>query len=603
MNPNQTIQFKLGKKKSKFFLSIIFCFVTFFPDFAYAASAFITEFCNLYNITSGSVGKIVAAVGVISVGVGFFTGRVSWGIMIGVCTGIAAIYGAPTIVAAVSGQSFYECSAKTYTTNCSNGQCYSCPMGFTGTDCQTCATGFTGPNCSDCITGYTGESCSDCLSGYTKYNGACHPACTTSGTKGIRDGDIVSGGIGTKVCNADHFTGTLEYSCLNGVFTATQNGCACTYNFSGSNCSSCATGYSGTTCSECSSGYIMLSNQCTPICYMSNIEGVVNGTEALPPNGTVSCGSGYSGTVDYSCSNGSVSVSSSSCLNNHCTGGQESVISVSGVLYKVHTFKSSGSFSCAAAKTVEYLVVGGGGGGGTVVTLSSGGKSAGGGGGAGGLLSGSMMVSVSQSLNVTVGSGGSPNNPGGNSSLGTIVAYGGGLGAYANLSQTSNAILAGGSGGGGANAGTGGTGVSGQGRNGGTATMSYDTYRGGGGGGAGGAGGGVGGGIAGNGGTGSASSITGTQLYYAGGGGGGGRGQRNDPSGLCYSSAISADGGNGGSNVGGKGGMGGLSNYSVNGESGAANTGSGGGGAGTCGNSIGSAGSGASGIVVLRYIY
>ena len=60
--------------------------------------------CNALRIVTGSAGKTFAAFSIIAVGVGFFSGKVSWGLMIGVAAGIAAMFGAPSIVAAISGQ-------------------------------------------------------------------------------------------------------------------------------------------------------------------------------------------------------------------------------------------------------------------------------------------------------------------------------------------------------------------------------------------------------------------------------------------------------------------------------------------------------------------
>jgi type IV secretory pathway VirB2 component (pilin) len=67
--------------------------------------------CNALKIVTGSGGKAFAAFAIISVGIGFFTGKVSWGLMIGVSAGIAAMFGAPTIVAAISGEDTVDCSA------------------------------------------------------------------------------------------------------------------------------------------------------------------------------------------------------------------------------------------------------------------------------------------------------------------------------------------------------------------------------------------------------------------------------------------------------------------------------------------------------------
>ena len=69
----------------------------------------VTTMCQAMKIVTGSGGKAFAAFAIISVGIGFFTGKVSWGLMIGVAMGIAAMFGAPTIVAAISGGSAYQC--------------------------------------------------------------------------------------------------------------------------------------------------------------------------------------------------------------------------------------------------------------------------------------------------------------------------------------------------------------------------------------------------------------------------------------------------------------------------------------------------------------
>ena len=65
--------------------------------------------CNVYRLVTGNAGKAFAAFAIISVGIGFFTGKVSWGLMVGVAAGIAAMFGAPNIVAAISGKSAVTC--------------------------------------------------------------------------------------------------------------------------------------------------------------------------------------------------------------------------------------------------------------------------------------------------------------------------------------------------------------------------------------------------------------------------------------------------------------------------------------------------------------
>lgn len=69
----------------------------------------VTTMCNALKIITGSGGKAFAAFAIISVGIGFFTGKVSWGLLIGVAMGIAAMFGAPSIVSAITGKSVFEC--------------------------------------------------------------------------------------------------------------------------------------------------------------------------------------------------------------------------------------------------------------------------------------------------------------------------------------------------------------------------------------------------------------------------------------------------------------------------------------------------------------
>lgn len=67
--------------------------------------------CRVLKIVTGTGGKTFAAFAIVSVGIGFFTGKVSWGLMVGVAAGIAAIFGAPSIVAALSGTGAADCNS------------------------------------------------------------------------------------------------------------------------------------------------------------------------------------------------------------------------------------------------------------------------------------------------------------------------------------------------------------------------------------------------------------------------------------------------------------------------------------------------------------
>ena len=237
-----------------------------------------------------------------------------------------------------------------------------------------------------------------------------------------------------------------------------------------------------------------------------------------------------------------------------------------------HTWIATGNTSSA-----EFLIIAGGGAGGRESTLYWGN----GGGGAGGLISGTNN-SLSGTIPITVGAGGTVGgNPsdggnGGNSVFSNNTAIGGGGGAYS-YGGTPRTGKSGGSGGGGPSGGSdgsaggaGGSGTTGQGYAG--ATGNNPKYSGGGGGGAGGVG------SSHSGGWGVNNSITGTVVCYAGGGGGGGYTGSSGNSFLC-------GGGNGSS-------MGGAPGAGVNGL---------GGGGGGMYRSSSTTGSGGSGVVIIRY--
>ena len=270
-------------------------------------------------------------------------------------------------------------------------------------------------------------------------------------------------------------------------------------------------------------------------------------------------------TTTYRITNNSIPTAYSAVA---CTGG---TVTTDG-LYTVHKFTSiiTSSLECSGSITgAEVLIVAGGGGG-----RSNPGGAGSGGGGAGGLIA--STVSISGTMPVIVGNGGSRDvGNGGNSSFASLTAIGGGMGGYISAGN------AGGSGGGSSWNNIGGVGTNGQGHNGAAA----QNYAGGGGGGAEESGGltGVPGGYVneyypGKGGAGINSDIVqdGVNVGYAGGGGGG----------SMYGTSSTATHG------------GGYSVANNNATSGTANTGGGGGG----GHQGYAGGSGGTGIVIVRYL-
>ena len=97
--------------KKLFFLSL---FTVLFVGNAYATDdPMAATLCNVYIFITGSIGKTICAFTIIGVGIGFFTGKVSWGVLIGVALGIASLFGGPAIMQAVTGGSERVCSERT----------------------------------------------------------------------------------------------------------------------------------------------------------------------------------------------------------------------------------------------------------------------------------------------------------------------------------------------------------------------------------------------------------------------------------------------------------------------------------------------------------
>jgi uncharacterized repeat protein (TIGR02543 family) len=306
---------------------------------------------------------------------------------------------------------------------------------------------------------------------------------------------------------------------------------------------------------------------------------------------------------DYTDSTGNYSYASTgspirSNLVQSSTAGTDTVLTFP----RTYLISNNGWVVPSGITSVRALVVGGGGGGGAWV----------GGGGGGGGFRDVSSVSVSGTVNVVVGAGGSPANVasilynnvvgtnGNNSIFGSLTSNGGGKGGSHAPSATNYTTLkayAGGSGGGGTGSNTSNTTEWQILRTGGAgntpSTSPVQGYAGGdgyygavwaagGGGGAGGVGSNGTSTSGGSGGTGAVSNITGSSVYYAGGGGG-----------IVYNSTTG--GGTGGAGGGGAGTPNGT------GVNGTANTGGGGGGGGSNTSQTSQGGYGGTGVVIIRY--
>ena len=73
---------------------------------------FTTTICNLLGVATGDGGKAFTAFAIISLGIGFYFGKVSWSIILGVAAGIGSLFGSATIITAVTGGSVVDCMTK-----------------------------------------------------------------------------------------------------------------------------------------------------------------------------------------------------------------------------------------------------------------------------------------------------------------------------------------------------------------------------------------------------------------------------------------------------------------------------------------------------------
>ena len=100
-------------KKLKKFIAMLMLCAFLFPCASYAASGISTGdgsggdmqvvLCNVLRFVTGGVGKMAASFIIIGVGLGFFTGKASWGLLLGVALGMTALFGSPAIIRAVTG--------------------------------------------------------------------------------------------------------------------------------------------------------------------------------------------------------------------------------------------------------------------------------------------------------------------------------------------------------------------------------------------------------------------------------------------------------------------------------------------------------------------
>jgi type IV secretion system protein VirB2 len=78
------------------------------PDLASAADnteAISDALCRVVNVLQNKVGRAVSMIGIAFLGIGFFLGKISWGLAIAIGLGVAGIFNAGNIVNWISGNS------------------------------------------------------------------------------------------------------------------------------------------------------------------------------------------------------------------------------------------------------------------------------------------------------------------------------------------------------------------------------------------------------------------------------------------------------------------------------------------------------------------
>jgi type IV secretion system protein VirB2 len=97
-------------------ICFVFCLASMLlivPDFAVAASTddgISGTLCLVTNQLTGPIGRGVATIAVVVLGIGLFLGKLSWGLAIATALGIGMIFSAKTIVGWLSGSGTASCA-------------------------------------------------------------------------------------------------------------------------------------------------------------------------------------------------------------------------------------------------------------------------------------------------------------------------------------------------------------------------------------------------------------------------------------------------------------------------------------------------------------
>ena len=94
-------------------MAVMLSYAAVIPQLSFAATstpqAVTNVMCNATNLLTGTTGKTIAIIIVISLAISLFLGKVSWGLAIATLFGMAVLFGAPAVVNTLSGNTTAAC--------------------------------------------------------------------------------------------------------------------------------------------------------------------------------------------------------------------------------------------------------------------------------------------------------------------------------------------------------------------------------------------------------------------------------------------------------------------------------------------------------------
>jgi type IV secretion system protein VirB2 len=81
-----------------FITALFFSFSVAAADTSTDPTGIVTVFCNVINQITGGIGKVISVLILISMAIGLFLGKITWGLAISVMVGMGILFGAAGLV-------------------------------------------------------------------------------------------------------------------------------------------------------------------------------------------------------------------------------------------------------------------------------------------------------------------------------------------------------------------------------------------------------------------------------------------------------------------------------------------------------------------------